>query len=122
MKHIVKTIVLSGLLATTVPTVRPAEPSQRFMSLNELYSLADSRSKTIKIYEAAVEGAEKDISVAKNAYLPNIDLTASATYNGNAWVADRDFSNGQTFTSPHFGNSYAIEALAGGFRRRRHPL
>lgn len=118
MKHIIKTIVLSGLLATTVPTVRPAEPSQRFMSLNELYSLADSRSKTIKIYEAAVEGAEKDISVAKNAYLPNIDLTASATYNGNAWVADRDFSNGQTFTSPHFGNSYAIEAsqvvFAGG--------
>lgn len=34
------------------------------------------------------------------------------------WVSDRDFSNGQTFASPHFGNSFSIEAsqviFAGG--------
>ncbi len=80
------------------------------MTLNELFSLADTQSKTIKIFEEAVSGASKDISVAKNAYLPNIDFSASASYNGNAWVADRNFSNGQSYSSPHFGNNFAIEA------------
>lgn len=88
------------------------------MSLGELFALADTQSKSIKVFESAVAGAEKDISVAKNAYLPAIDFSASATYNGNAWVSDRDFSNGQTFASPHFGNSFSIEAsqviFAGG--------
>lgn len=90
----------------------------RIMTLNEIYSLADTQSKTIKIYEAAVENADKNISVARNAYLPNVDFSASATYNGNAWVTDRDFSNGQSYSSPHFGNNFSIEAsqviFAGG--------
>lgn len=94
------------------------EVSERVMSLGELFTLADTQSKSIKVFESAVAGAEKDISVAKNAYLPAIDFSASATYNGNAWVSDRDFSNGQTFASPHFGNSFSIEAsqviFAGG--------
>ena len=88
------------------------------MGISELFSLADTQSKVIKIYEAAVEVAQKDISVARKAYLPNVDFSASATYNGNAWVADRDFSNGQSYSSPHFGNSFSLEAsqvvFAGG--------
>lgn len=95
-----------------------AQPVKRIVTLPELFALADSQSKAIKIHEAAVEVAGKNISTAKNAYLPEIGFSASATYNGNAWVADRDFSNGQTFPSPHFGNSFALEAsqtlFAGG--------
>ncbi len=95
-----------------------AQTAKRVFTLPELFSLADTQSKTIKIYETAVDVADKNISAAKNAYLPDIGFSASATYNGNAWVADRDFSNGQTFSSPHFGNSFALEAsqvvFAGG--------
>lgn len=91
---------------------------ERVMSLDELYTLADTQSKTIKIFEAAVEGVGQEISVARNAYLPNVDVSVSASYNGNAWVADRNFSNGQNFTSPHFGNGFSVEAsqvvFAGG--------
>lgn len=116
MKHIIKHIMTVSLLFQAC--ILPAQEYKRTMSLNELFTLADSQSKTIKIFELAVTNAEKDISAAQNAYLPNVDFSASATYNGNAWVADRDFSNGQTFTSPHFGNSFAIEAsqviFAGG--------
>lgn len=94
------------------------QETARVMSLNDLFICADTQSKTIKIYESVVDCAEKDISVAKNAYLPNISLTASATYNGDAWVSDRDFSNGQSFSSPHFGDNFAVEAsqvvFAGG--------
>lgn len=95
-----------------------AQVTERVMTLDELYALADTQSKTIKIFEAAAEGAGQDVSVARNDRLPNIDFSASASYNGNAWVADRDFSNGQNFATPHFGNDFSIEAsqvvFAGG--------
>lgn len=88
------------------------------ISLGTLFSLADSLNKTIKVYEAAVDVADKELSVAGNALLPEINFSASASYNGNAWVSDRNFSGGQTFVSPHFGNSFSVEAsqvvFAGG--------
>lgn len=109
-------LLVGSILLTSTPLI--AQPMKRVVSLSELYSLADTQSKTIKIYEAATEVADKDISAAKNAFLPEIKFSASATYNGNAWVANRDFSNGQTFPAPHFGNSFALEAsqvvFAGG--------
>ena len=114
-------IRITTLLAITLlgsSYVHSQNGGRRIMTLNEIYSLADTQSKTIKIYEAAVENADKNISVARNAYLPNVAFSASATYNGNAWVADRDFSNGQSYSSPHFGNNFAVEAsqvvFAGG--------
>lgn len=116
MKYINK-LLFTGSLLTCAMTLWGEAPGQ-IMSLDELFTLADKQSKSIKIFESAVTGVDKDISVAKNAYLPTIDFSASATYNGNAWVSDRDFTNGQTFASPHFGNSFSIEAsqviFAGG--------
>ena len=115
MKYI--TLIFTSFLLSA-PFALPGQTMGRVMSLDELFALADTQSKSIKIFESAVTGAEKDISVAKNAYLPTVDFSASATYNGNAWVSDRDFSNGQTFASPNFGNSFSIEAaqviFAGG--------
>ena len=107
MKYI-GTILISGLLFSA--TTLPAQPKEQVMTLDEMYALADANSKTIKIFETALAGAEQDVSVARNAYLPNVDVSASASYNGNVWVADRDFSNGQNFTAPHFGNEFSVEA------------
>ena len=115
MKYI-GTILISGLLFSA--TTLPAQPKEQVMTLDEMYALADANSKTIKIFETALAGDEQDVSVARNAYLPNVDVSASASYNGNVWVADRDFSNGQNFTAPHFGNEFSVEAsqvvFAGG--------
>lgn len=115
MKYIA-TLFMCGFAVITGGAA--AQPAGQVMSLDELYTLADSQSKTIRIFETAVEGARQDITIARNAYLPNIDFTASASYNGNAWVSDRDFTDGQNFESPHFGNSFSVEAsqvvFAGG--------
>lgn len=70
------------------------QTKDRVLGLEELFALADTESKSLKVFEAAVAEAEQDIAVAKNDYLPEVVLSASASYNGNAWVADRDFSNG----------------------------
>ncbi len=90
MKYINK-LLFTGSLLTCAMTLWGEAPGQ-IMSLDELFTLADKQSKSIKIFESAVTGADKDISVAKNAYLPTIDFSASATYNGNAWVSDRHTS------------------------------
>lgn len=116
MKHLIKTIITSIILLCANEIMGQA--SERFMSIEELFTLADANNKIIKIYEYAVTGAEQNISIAKNALLPDIVFSASASYNGDAWVSDRDFSNGQTFSSPHFGDNFSIEAsqvvFAGG--------
>lgn len=122
MKYRIRDVILTSGCMMGALTLS-AQPYERVMNLQELFSLADTASKTIKIYESIVSGADQDISVAKNAYLPDINFSASATYNGNAWVSDRNFSNGQSFISPHFGNSFAIEAsqvvFTGGAIRNR---
>ena len=48
--------------------------------------------------------------MARNALLPSIDVSLSASYLGDAWLSDRDFSNGENAPMPHFGNNFAIEA------------
>lgn len=86
-----------------------AGQQKRTMSLDELFQLADSVSLTLKSAESQSKVADAAITVARNGLLPDINFTASATYNGNAWMADRDFSNGQNLDSPHFGNNFALE-------------
>lgn len=110
--------LLLGMASFAVTATLAAQPQERVMTLEEIYSLADSQSKTIRIFETAAAGAEQDIALARNDYLPDIDFSASASYNGDAWVSDRNFSNGQCYASPHFGNSFSVEAsqvvFAGG--------
>lgn len=76
-----------------------AKPIERRMSLDDLFRLADSVSVTIKKAESNVKVAEAAVEVAKNSLLPDINFSASATYNGNAWMADRYFSNGKNLDS-----------------------
>ena len=91
---------------------------KRTMKLNEIFMLADSCSRRIRASEAAAKTANESMRVSKNALLPYVKFDAMATYNSNAWVSDRNFKNGQTFSSPHFGNSFSLEVsqvlFAGG--------
>lgn len=88
-----------------------ARQKERTMRLDELFELADSVSLTIKGAQDQSQVAEATVKVAKNKLLPDINFSASATYNGNAWMADRDFSNGKMLHSPHFGNNFALEVV-----------
>ena len=49
MKNIIKNVITCLLLIC--PVSLHAQQTARIMSLNELFSLADTQSKTIKIYE-----------------------------------------------------------------------
>lgn len=75
-----------------------------------MFELADKNSRSIKTFEWAEQEAGQAVKVAKNALLPSIDVSLSASYLGDAWIADRNFSNGENAPMPHLGNNFAIEA------------
>ena len=79
------------------------------LTLEQMYALADENSKALKVEDAAVVEAQQGVKVAKNGYLPDIDLSLSASYLGNGCLIDRNFSNGQCVKMPHFGNNFAVQ-------------
>lgn len=90
-------------------TVAKAQ-SERRMTVDDLFQLVESNSKTLQETKICVEFAQKGIEVARSQRLPDVNATLSASYNGNVVVMDRDFTNANGFSSPHFGNSFALEA------------
>lgn len=106
-----KSITLLIMILCAASGAIKAETVERTISLQELYKLADEASLSIKSAESSAMVADAAVKVSKNGLLPDINFSASATYNGNAWMADRDFSNGQTLKSPHFGNNFALEVV-----------
>ena len=91
---------------------------RRVMSLEEMFALADSLNSSIKVSSFAVSEAEAGEDVARNAYLPSIEASVSASYNGDGYIMDRDFRNGFCVDIPSFGNNFKIEVnqviFAGG--------
>ncbi len=87
-----------------------SQPAPKKLTIEQLFELADSNSRSIRTYDLAEQEAEQAIQVARNAMLPSIDVSLSASYLGNVWLSDRNFSNNQGASMPHFGNNFAIEA------------
>lgn len=90
--------------------VVPLCAQQKMLSIEELFSLADANSKSIKVHNLAVDEALQAIKVAKNDRLPSLEASLSFSYIGDGWMTDRDFSNGVKAEMPHFGNNFAFKA------------
>ena len=80
------------------------------ISIDEMFSLADQNSKSLRPYATGIDEAREGVRVAKNARLPEIDASLSFSYLGDGRMMDRDFSNGFNAPMPHYGNNFAIEA------------
>ena len=65
------------------------------MTIEEMFEMADANNRSIRTFRLAEEEAGQAVKVAKNAQLPSIDVSVSASYLGDAWLADRDFTNGE---------------------------
>lgn len=93
-----------------VPYLSAQNVPGRKMTIEEMFDLAETNSRSIRTFDLAEQEAEQAVKVAKNALLPSIDVSASVSYLGDAWLSDRNFSNGMNAPMPHFGNNFAIEA------------
>lgn len=90
-------------------TVVQAQNIQK-INIEEMFHLADANSTSIRTYNTTEQEARQSIEVARNAMFPSIEITASASYLGDAWLSDRNYSAGENAPMPHFGNNFAIEA------------
>lgn len=102
--------LLIMVLCTPLCAVGMYAQQTRVLSLEDIFALADENSKAIETENAAVAEAEQKISEAENGRLPDIELSVSASYLGNGYILERDFTNGQSVKMPHFGNNFAIRA------------
>lgn len=84
--------------------------AQNRMTIDELFSLVETGSKSLQSNKLNIETATKSIESAKSQRLPDIGASLSVSYNGNVLMTDRDFSNAKGFSQPHLGNSFALEA------------
>ena len=103
-------IIRQVALLLVVPAVIVAKAqTERRMTVDDLFQLVESNSKTLQETKISVEFAQKGIEAARAQRLPDVNATLSASYNGNVVVMDRDFTNAHGYSSPHFGNSFALQ-------------
>ena len=86
-----------------------AQQEQR-MTVDELFELVESNSKTLQSQKISVEFAQKGIEVARLARLPEVNASASVSLNGDVLVTDRNFTHWESYGAPRWGNSLAVEA------------
>ena len=96
------------MVVTAVIAVKAQQEQQ--MTVNELFELVESNSKTLQSQKISVEFAQKGIEVARTARLPEVNASASVSLNGDVLVTDRDFTHWEGYGAPRWGNSLAIEA------------
>ena len=112
----IKNIILSGLFillaSGTAVAQQPADTVSHAMPLtvDGLFDCIETGSRSIRTAKTAVDVSQYDIETSRAQRLPDINLSLSASYNGNAVLMDRDFTNTHGMSSPHFGNSLALEA------------
>lgn len=105
------TLFIMMLYASLCPlSVYAQEAARQTMSIEEMFSLADQNSKSLRPCATGISEAHEGVRVAKNARLPEIEASLSFSYLGDALLTDRNFSNGSNASMPHYGNNFAIEA------------
>ena len=97
------------LMAVATAMVVKAQ-TERKMTVDELFQLVESNSKTLRQEKISVEFAKKGIEAARSARLPELTASASVSMNGDVVMMDRDFTNAHGFAAPRWGNSLALEA------------
>ncbi len=86
-----------------------AQAQKQSMTLEELFQLADANNKALKTNIIGVQSAQEGLLSAKSGRLPDVKTSLSASYIGNGYLWDRDFSNGRPIDMPHFGNNFSLQ-------------
>jgi len=84
--------------------------SQKLLSLDELFNLADEQSQSIKVKKTVVEGAEKTVQSAVSQRRPDFDAELNLGYLGNGLLGDRSFNKWTKVENPHFTNNLTLKA------------
>ena len=80
------------------------------MTVSQLFERLEDNSKSLRTQKTGVEIANLGIETARKKRLPDLDASLSFSYIGNVLLTDRNFSDIQGLSSPHYGNSFSVEA------------
>ena len=83
---------------------------QKVVTLDHLFEIAEKNNRLLKIYAYKEKLAKEKTSKEKLSLLPDVSALATISYNGDALVSDRDFSNIKRFDVPKLGNGFSLEA------------
>lgn len=79
------------------------------ISIEEMFTLADQNSKSLRTRQSGIETARQSVNMAKIARLPEINMALSFSYLGDGYLTDRNFSNGNKAAIPSLGNNFSFE-------------
>ena len=104
-----------------VPAMQGEEKDTLRLDIDGVFRLIDSGNRTVAMLETECAAAEEGVKEAKAAMLPDLDASLSVSYNGNAFLTERDFTGFTRAETPHFGNGFTLDAsqvlYAGGVLR-----
>lgn len=105
--YMIRKIIFASLLLSGCSGALHA---QRQLTIEQMFEKVEYKSKSLRTVKTGVEVADLGLASARRKRLPDIDASLSFNYNGNALLMDRDFSDISGLKSPHFGNSFELEA------------
>lgn len=102
--------LLRGLLRATLLSggVCVMGQSQTTISLEEIFEIAEAQSVQLRVSKSAETEAEKDVSVARNGRLPDINASLSLSFIGDGFTTKRNFSDYQKAPIPHLGTGLSV--------------
>lgn len=87
-----------------------ASGQEHVMSINQVLQIADSSAVSIQSARMASEAAQAELEASERAALPDVSVSLSASYLGDGYVTERNFSGGFSVPIPSFGNNFSFEA------------
>lgn len=93
-----------------VTSATAAVSASRSMTIDQLFEHIENNSKALRTAKTGVEAASLGIEAAKSKRRPDLDASLSFSYIGNALLTDRNLSNAKGLSSPHYGNSFSLQA------------
>lgn len=117
-----------AILATCLSGAWAQGGEARRLTLDDMYRLASTNNRQLALLAAGIETAESGTRLIEAARLPRIVASVSTSYLGDARIVDRDFGGTSRVSTPHLGNSFALEAsqilyaggaISGGIEKAR---
>lgn len=89
------------VLAFTCADLHMDAQQKLCLSLDDMFALAETNSREIRVSMSGHEVAEEEVLMAKSQRLPDVNLSVGGSYIGTATMLSRGFSSGGSTTVPY---------------------
>ena len=101
--------LLVGMLVACLTGNGACSLAQSVLSLEDIFRSAEANSAQLRPCYSAEKEADQDISVAKSAWLPDINAHLSVSYIAYGFTTARDYSDCQRAPIPHLGTGLGLK-------------